>query len=890
MSGWILSDERITKYNTLPYDFENGIAIVEKILSESGVNNVSSYRYYPKPSDVGKTIIFTFSEGTYSGTEIVSGGPGMPIIEEYIYPNPQRTKYMSFRHVIEQHNYYIQYNFDRQSTLQVTIDGVSVVEKDRLHLLGGTELQIIDDELKTVRVPYHYYTDGNDIWKSVSDLSNGWNIFGNLDHKRTPAFFFKGDSSGSNLFNAVELYQANTNDGLPKIYRRLDMHDYDPGYVPNPGEYYVWQLQYTALSNLIGFDLSVVIYNDYIYLLGNRDEGGYVRSSIIKVSRDLDNTKEQAVYTDQTPYGTIGSYSIVYNGAIHNFGGDRWGDSHYKWDGSNYTYVSTLPHGGITGVTVYQDELYALFSEDEGQLYKFNGSTWDKVTTAANFISSTKSVLITADSNINVLGGMATGKERARWNPIDRIWYPSGKEVLGVIKNGWVNAITGWKYVYSMVGDREIYEGKKYIRTPKKIFNGWVKVNNEWKKILNPILNTTWNSTNIPSANLSAGQKFIIKDNTPYIFGSWGTKTGDDPSSFSFTNRYTEVTSVVDITTTVYNGKSYKWNKDLNDWFAIATCPIRYIQHVVYYRNEFHVFGKDYSNAFFTKHYIYNESNNTWTLNSKFSNYYFDLEDADVLVHKNKIYVLGGGNNRYKNYTNPSPQLYGMPYSRYFGGDHLHIYDRNEWTERPLLTGHNYYNEESGSYKENILWMHYYVYTPHSAFIDPKTNELTFIFRSNIINNTSPRSYWLYIASIERAFPNVKGLDVSPNDNQNDSYFWNNNSWAQYTTTPGGGGAMSTYKYESFMIVTYIGKVFVLSFNANITHAYELNINFNKDPDRIDDITKTQINDLMIPASAWDKLSVIKSDGNLRFIFLDTDYSPTSANPEKYLSFDLEHL
>lgn len=135
----------------------------------------------------------------------------------------------------------------------------------------------------------------------------------------------------------------------------------------------------------------VVVYNDVFYFLG---ENGLYKSKN-GVEWEL-----EAEYPLQTAY--VGWKAVVYNDEIHFF----LREYHYKWNGTTWTSVSTLPYNFTSSAVVFRNEIHILGGFWGGARYshhyKWNGTTW---TAAASLPYSDNVLAVVLNDRIHILGG-----------------------------------------------------------------------------------------------------------------------------------------------------------------------------------------------------------------------------------------------------------------------------------------------------------------------------------------------------------------------------------------------------------------------------------------------------------------------------------------------------
>ena len=113
----------------------------------------------------------------------------------------------------------------------------------------------------------------------------------------------------------------------------------------------------------------------------------------------------------------------ICNGAIHILGGSVDSDTkqnHYKYDGSSWTSVSTLPYPFYQGSAVtWNDEIYILGGNngsDAGRnlFYKYNNTSWSSVIGLP--FPFFKGCAIVHENAIHVLGGYSSGTDHYKYD------------------------------------------------------------------------------------------------------------------------------------------------------------------------------------------------------------------------------------------------------------------------------------------------------------------------------------------------------------------------------------------------------------------------------------------------------------------------------------------
>ena len=156
---------------------------------------------------------------------------------------------------------------------------------------------------------------------------------------------------------------------------------------------------------------AIVFYNNEMHFLG---------SSLSPMTQHYkwDGSSWSSVST--LPYKFFRGSAVVYNNEIHIFGGNYQlgvNTQHYKWDGSSWSSVSTLPYDiDACNVVVYNNEIHILGSEVEKTAhYKWNGSTWSSVSTLPYDFMYGSAVVY--NNEIHILGGLSSNSTKHyKWN------------------------------------------------------------------------------------------------------------------------------------------------------------------------------------------------------------------------------------------------------------------------------------------------------------------------------------------------------------------------------------------------------------------------------------------------------------------------------------------
>ena len=125
----------------------------------------------------------------------------------------------------------------------------------------------------------------------------------------------------------------------------------------------------------------------------------------------------------------------MYNNEIHILGGDRSSIKHYKYNGTSWTSVSTLPYDfHDSSAVVYKNEIHILGGGDgntQKYHYKYNGSSWKSVSTLPYYFRSGSAVVY--NDEIHILGGGGGGSKHYVDKPDNRhiaAMLPKGTHIM----------------------------------------------------------------------------------------------------------------------------------------------------------------------------------------------------------------------------------------------------------------------------------------------------------------------------------------------------------------------------------------------------------------------------------------------------------------------------
>ena len=152
---------------------------------------------------------------------------------------------------------------------------------------------------------------------------------------------------------------------------------------------------------------------------------------------------------------------MVYNGEIHIMGSDSssYYTSHYKFNGSSWESVSTLPYGFYGGsAVVYNNEIHILGGNGSTSHYKFNGSSWESVSTLPYVFYRGSTVVYNGE--IHILSGDDSSYYTSHYKYDGNSWVNvstlPGKTSFGVVLNNEVHGAYGLNHYIVRPDNRHI--------------------------------------------------------------------------------------------------------------------------------------------------------------------------------------------------------------------------------------------------------------------------------------------------------------------------------------------------------------------------------------------------------------------------------------------------
>lgn len=296
--------------------------------------------------------------------------------------------------------------------------------------------------------------------------------------------------------------------------------------------HYKWNgSTWTKVSTLpfnIEYARGVVVYNNEIHILGKYGE----------IANGDTNYKGRAKWNGSSWSGVAGApmhcqicATVVYNNELHMMGGgsyiynNAWYENynaHYKWNGTSYTKVETLPYNidgwGSKKALVYKGEIHNFSGKTH---YKWDGVSWTSIDT----VPTDAFTSIVYNGEIHIIG---FGKQHYKWD--ESTWTNvstvpvNGKYTIAVTKDNYIFAACGSKYAF--------------FTTPENLFDPHTLILQK-----GPTINGTYNTA-------FADMSFITGDNNRFPSGF------DDVWYFDDTS--------FDMNAEIYYGDGTQWIKIKN--------------------------------------------------------------------------------------------------------------------------------------------------------------------------------------------------------------------------------------------------------------------------------------------------------------------------------------
>lgn len=386
-----------------------------------------------------------------------------------------------------------------------------------------------------------------------------------------------------------------------------------------------------------------VVWNDEIHIIGGLDDQSGYSSRHYK----WDGSDWTFVSNLPNMYYAVRSSAVVYNNEIHIMGSSMdisgvitASKYHYRWTGTGWLSVSTLPFKLNAGnAVVINNEIHIMGGEGDDSAYnkhyKWNGSSWSSVSTLPNATRGGASACVVG-SDIHLIGNGQGSKYHYKWNG-----------------SSWSSVSTlPYKFYY---GCSVCHNGLLFILGNHSYYESG------YSKKIYVYSNSSWgNSYSIDVGTIPYDFEegcAVVLNNEIHILGSSTSNNGtkhykltDNGWVYVSTLPYTFYQGCAVVLNNEihilggYNNNRlhYKWNG--SSWSSVSTLPYEfYYGSAIVYNNEIHILGGRYNG---TKHYKY--SSGSWV---NVDTIPYSFERGYAVIFNGEIHILGSydnGTNHYK--------------------------------------------------------------------------------------------------------------------------------------------------------------------------------------------------------------------------------------------------
>ena len=333
-------------------------------------------------------------------------------------------------------------------------------------------------------------------------------------------------------------------------------------------------------------DGCVVIHKNQIHILGGNGQGSGSDPSYLKHYKWNGSSW---VFVSTLPYNFYGGSAVSYAGEIHIFGSDYSNayNKHYKWDGSSWVSASSIPYNFTHGkAIVWNGSIHLLGSLNSSgyrKHYKWDRTSWTEVSTLP--IDFYYGSAVAYGNGLHILGGSGSNNKHYKWDG-----------------SSWTEVST-LPYNYAFADTAVTFDNKIHISGGSNYST--FRRHYEWD-------GSSWvQATDLPF-ELYKGNAITYK-NKIYIFGGANNRQGVclfDGTSWSFADVKYEVLSefhheyaaAVVFDGCIYdmggNGGIYRTVKwDGHSWIEMGDIPYGFAQGnaVVYNGTQLRILGADYA-------------------------------------------------------------------------------------------------------------------------------------------------------------------------------------------------------------------------------------------------------------------------------------------------------
>ena len=261
-------------------------------------------------------------------------------------------------------------------------------------------------------------------------------------------------------------------------------------------------------------------------------------------SISLESIINKNVKSTNCPYSFANGSAVVLNGEIHIMGGyipSNWYTYHYKWNGSSWTSVSTLPFNLYYGEAfVINNEIHILGNTKH---YKWNGSSWTSVSTLPYDLYN--GAAFVSGNNIHILGSYSTDNSTkhykwngSAWTPVSTLPVKVGYATGVMLNNNFhlfsgkyplSGGTTSSKYHYKWTGSswKKLKDAPYYIGGCSAVIckneihllggeSSYVKNHYKWNET-----DDSWIQLDDLPYNFNSGEAVILNESEIHLLGSY---------------------------------------------------------------------------------------------------------------------------------------------------------------------------------------------------------------------------------------------------------------------------------------------------------------------------------------------------------------------------------
>lgn len=449
------------------------------------------------------------------------------------------------------------------------------------------------------------------------------------------------------------------------------------------------------------YDGCAVVCNEEIHIMGGTDGTSIANTNHYK----WNGTEWVSVST--LPYKFYG-LAVVYNNEIHILGGTDSTTKHYKWNGSSWAEVSTLPYDFYGGsVVVYNNEIHILGgTNSKTNHYKWDGTEWVSTSTLPYemFLASA----IVYNNEIHILGSYSGSHDTkhykwdgSTWTEVSTLPYIFN-EGSAVMYNNEIHILGSSHYKHRT--EHYKYDGSTWTKVstlPYSFYYSNAIVCNGTIHMLGGNGDSGSNHYQYNSTD-SSWIKFGVTESIPMeIVAHYHDELPDgvmkwesiakptNAPQYGCAVTYQKEVHVLGGNISSSYTQHIKWDDTNSAWVTVSTLPYQFRSGcAVILNDEIHILGS-YRTTNKTEHYKWNATDG-WVSVSTLP-YSFCCSSAVVL--NNEIHILGSydSSNRKYHYKWSGTEwtsVSTLPYNFYYGSAVVYNGEIHIFSGTGSSTGH----------------------------------------------------------------------------------------------------------------------------------------------------------------------------------------------------------